>query len=156
MYSKEAKISSVIMFYLTVVSLFFISAGCNSPTDPNASVGASEFIEAAEPLPRPSAFASRDWPSRTADYVACRVSHPTLYMQDPLENSSSSGGRFQIWSLNDVVSLVASPAIFGGNIIAMPVAAVLDPPFSCQSDRSGYPLAPGAYNIPFDPAGKYE
>ena len=145
MYSKESQISSVIIFYLSVVLVFCVVTGCNSPVHKDVT---------AEP---PVVLASRDWPSRTAGYPACEVSHLTLYMQDPLEDSSSSnGGRFQSWSLNDVFSLVASPVIFGGNIIAMPVAAVLDHPFSCHSDRGGYPISPGVYNMPFDPAGKYE
>ena len=153
---QSRSVPAVVLMGLALV----ISAGCKSqdtpallreqsPAEPDPPIMASPAMpyESAEPtvLPRP-------WPGRVLYYENTDVSHLALYMQDPFEYWGSNDGVYRTWCLDDAIVGLASPAIFVGNLITLPVTAAMAPPWQSQGSRSFYPPQEPEFHLPGRPS----
>ena len=144
---------------ISAFALLFLFAGCNRQNRATDSgcrddITEPEPITVAEPTEPPLSIPHRGWQERTAAYENVGLKHPALYLEGPYENKGSNDGYFKTWDGDSAISLVASPVIFVGHVIALPVRMVQTPPWKTQVSRSDYPAAEPAHAVRTEPSGR--
>jgi len=114
-------------------------------------------FEAADPAPpgvelvMPSGRPG--WPSRVVFYENTSVAHEPLHMQGPFERYGGEDGYFRSWWLDDLASVVVSPAMLLANLAMTPVVAVAAPVWQKQYSRSVFGVDEEVYELPSEPSG---
>ena len=126
-------------------------AANNEPAPATIEIPAAEEPGAKEPA-SPTVI-GRGWSDAQADYQTVGVRHWQLYLESPFERDGSTNGRWETWGLEDIVAAAADPAIFLGNIVALPVSASLKNPWTCDTSRSTFAPTDPTYQQPETPSG---
>lgn len=88
------------------------------------------------------------WPETVAYFQNGAVEHPTVYLEGCFQRHGSMDQQFGTWRPDDAISMVASPAIFVGNIITFPIDAVSRRPWQKNYSRSVFPVEKPTYEMP--------
>ena len=118
-------------------------------------VPAVECSDVARPTQPAGPVTPRPWSSETVFYQNGALEHSPLYVSGPFAEPADADARFQTWSIQDVVALAASPAVFVANVVATPVLAVITPPWQSQYSRSVFGIQEPASAIPVA-SGSYQ
>lgn len=92
----------------------------------------------------------RGWGEHHAYFAGLDVEHYPLYMTDPHFLADSEDGYFKTWDGDSALDTVAGPAVFLGNVLAIPVAAAFDPIWQTQTSRGHFPIAEPVHEIPLE------
>jgi len=119
---------------ITLLLLIITSAGCQKAT--------TETLQPVAPFD--PQVQNRHWTPQTTYYQPVAIEHETLYLTGPFEQSGGDG-VFDKTTHEDLQATFASPALFLGNIIVMPVTLFVDPPFQTHKSRGPFPIEAPAY-----------
>lgn len=144
---------------ISAFALLFLFAGCNRQNRATDSGCSDEIVEpgpvvVCEPMETSINVSHRGWQERTAAYENVGLKHPALYLESPYESKGSNDGYFKTWDGDSTISFAASPVIFVGHVIALPVRLVQTPPWKMQVSRSDYPVAEPAHAVRTEPSGR--
>ena len=111
-----------------------VAVGCESTTQfPVARMNPT-------PIKQDEAMAARQWDQTKALYANSTVTaYPTLY---PYRADPANG---------DLANLFAAPAIFVGQLIALPVSAIVTPPWQETDSRGVYTPPTFTADVPLTP-----
>lgn len=116
----------------------------------------NESVATEEQITWTPEITPRGWGEHHAYFTGVDVEHYPIYMTDPHYLADSEDGYFKTWDGGSALDTVAGPAIFIGNVLALPVAAAFDPPWQTQTSRGQFPIAESAYEIPIKLSGMVE
>ena len=160
-FSSATTMQSAVLTIL-LSGLLLLGIGCsqsgmqgeaaNTTTAPETLDMSAVEEPGAEPAASPTVD-GRGWSDAQATYETLGVRHWQLYLESPFERDGSTNGRWETWGLEDVVATAADPAIFLGQIVAVPVSASLKNPWTCETSRSVFAPAEATYEQPETPSG---
>ena len=123
--------------------------------EPVAAEEETEEVNDKQPAWTPE-ITPRPWSEHHAYFAGLDVEHYPVYMTDPYCLTDSEDGYFKTWDADSALDTVTGPAIFIGNVIALPVAAAFDPPWQTQTSRGQFPITEPAHEIPMELSGMVE
>jgi len=131
---------------LVLVVLLAVGAGCGKKhLEAEGCAGLERASVEIEP---------RGWVEEEAYYVDGAVGHPRLYMRGVFEGRGSDDGRFNTWDWGSAASMVASPVIFGVDVVLTPVVAMVAWPWQTEYSRAGLAaVEEGVYELPAEGSG---
>ena len=151
------------MLTIVLSGVLLLALGCSRASVQDQSANNKPGAEAIaiprdeEPVvaksPAGLGVAGRGWSDAQANYETIGVRHWQLYIESPYEKDGSTNGRWETWGLEDAVATAAEPAIFLGKIIASPVSAALNHPWSCETSRSTFAPTDPTFEQPETPSG---
>lgn len=146
------KQKTIMMFFALIgISMFVMGCGKILSGEKNTADDDPlvEMLVKSEPMVEnsgPKVF-NRNWEEITLEYPESSVEHTTLYLQGPFEHQGSEDGKFENWGVDDILSMLASPAIFIGNVILTPIEAIITPPWNSARSRGDLPILEPAYEL---------
>jgi len=142
------------LFDTGLLLLISIFAGCASnnqpasPTDPASREATLKQMEAELGITEPQTKTqARPWPEQIAYYDNVAVEHEAFYLEGPFEKCGGQGDAFCTWSAEDAAASLISPAAFLANTAALPIFALIDPPWQNQHSRSIFPIQEPEYKF---------
>ena len=119
---------------LSMMALLSAGMGCQKPTATTTN----------PTTPYEPQVQNRNWSQQVVYYQPVALEHKALYLAGPFEQSGGDG-IFDKTTNEDLLATFACPAMFLGNVVAMPAAMILTSPFQNQQSRSIFPIEAAAY-----------
>jgi hypothetical protein len=125
----------------------------NKENDPESYAKLEEEIKKQKEIRQQQVLVDSSEPEKVCYYHNVGVEHEARYLEGPFEKEGSKDGYFNTWDWDSALALGASPAIFVGNVIALPAALIISPPWEDQVSRSVFEVVEPTHELPGEASG---
>ena len=110
------------------------TATAAAPEPLSVTITADQAANPADPVTAPRSH----WPTRRACYQPVGVGHTAGYMHDTITPSLDRNDTFDSFTLTNTAAVVVAPAVFAAEVVTLPVAAIVSPPWTTVYSRGAF------------------